>query len=64
MIGRLWETKRANNEPDGVAETSDRYATRFAATGSSYDAHEMLSCCPVRDRNCMNQVVLPYLGVD
>lgn len=49
MIGRLWETRRANNEPDGVAETSDRYATRSAATGSSHDAHEMLFCCPVRD---------------
>lgn len=44
MIGRLWETRRANNEPDGVAETSDRYATRSAGTGSSSHAHGFLSC--------------------
>lgn len=57
MIGRLWETKRANNnEPDGVAETSDRYATRSAGTGSSSHAHGFLSCGLARQSSCARHV--------
>jgi hypothetical protein len=62
MIGRLWETKRANNEPDGVAETSDCHAMRSTATGSSHHAHELLVHGSARYRHCMNKAFVTRFG--
>ncbi len=60
MIGRLWEMKRAHNESDGVAETSEGYATRSAATGSSSHGHGFLSCRLARSRSSARHVGIRY----